>query len=547
MVNDFEKQDDIQNLLVRFIESDLDDEQRERLLTWSRSDPKAFEVYYDFMRDYAIISRQVAGHIQSASFFPEDCPYDHSFWEAFQEAELTSPTVEIEKPMPEWKPVELLKIEKSPRTINKFSLYSAIVSIAALVFVLIFIRFAPPAASSVATIADSLDAQWGKGQHSTAIGDQLWNNEGPRWLKEGTVKIVFDYGAEVILEGPVEFELVSANQMQLHSGRLYAIVPERATGFIVHTPYATVIDQGTEFGVKVDFDGSSDVHMFKGKALLVPGSDGDKKASVGLAAGQAKMVTQSGWVSDIEFKKQMFVRRIDSQKGFLLRGTSLDLTDLINNGNGFGTGTPGKHIDLGTGQIKLLENSDIQYSDNMYHPCMELPFVDGVFVPDRESVPVQISSQGHLWKDCPDTSGRFAEGIYTGENDQYPIPRGSDFDQQRNGTDAYPAMMMYINAGVTFDLAAIRDSLPPEVKIVRFEAMCGVSQLANTQTARVGFSVLIDGENRFETKTRKSSSEPTRIVVELGQDDLFLTLASHELDLQWGNRSFFAKPRLILE
>jgi hypothetical protein len=47
-----------------------------------------------------------------------------------------------------------------------------------------------------------------------------------------------------------------------------AHVPESARGFSVLTPHATLIDHGTEFGIRTDAGGNANVHVMKGEVEL---------------------------------------------------------------------------------------------------------------------------------------------------------------------------------------------------------------------------------------------------------------------------------------
>src|SRR5208337_1522380 len=83
-------------------------------------------------------------------------------------------------------------------------------------------------------------------------------------LAEGVARIVFDNGAEVMLEAPADLELVSAQRCVLHGGRLVGRVPQQAIGFTVDTPTAVLKDLGTEFGVNVKDAQTADVQVFNG-------------------------------------------------------------------------------------------------------------------------------------------------------------------------------------------------------------------------------------------------------------------------------------------
>ena len=87
---------------------------------------------------------------------------------------------------------------------------------------------------------------------------------GPLRLIEGMVKLRFNSGAEVTLAGPMRFDLRSPNSGFLHTGDLFAHVPKPAVGFAVRTPTAKVVDLGTEFDIRVDESGATDVSVREG-------------------------------------------------------------------------------------------------------------------------------------------------------------------------------------------------------------------------------------------------------------------------------------------
>src|SRR5207249_1491314 len=105
---------------------------------------------------------------------------------------------------------------------------------------------------------------------------------------QGLAEIRFQCGARVVLQGPADFELLSASSARLKHGKMTARVPGPATGFEVLSPQGQVIDLGTEFGMSVSEDGSTDVYVFEGKVAARP-SDGSQAlaAPVNLIEHQA--------------------------------------------------------------------------------------------------------------------------------------------------------------------------------------------------------------------------------------------------------------------
>jgi ferric-dicitrate binding protein FerR (iron transport regulator) len=137
-------------------------------------------------------------------------------------------------------------------------------AVAAAVVVALWLGLAGRAGTTgqLATLVSDKPCKWDAGTLPTEPGARL--TAGRLRLAEGIARIVFDHGAEVILEAPADFELVSAQRCLLHGGRLVAKVPSAAIGFTVDTPTAAVKDLGTEFGVNVRDAQTADVQVFDG-------------------------------------------------------------------------------------------------------------------------------------------------------------------------------------------------------------------------------------------------------------------------------------------
>lgn len=117
----------------------------------------------------------------------------------------------------------------------------------------------------VATITSSDDCQW------QVLGEAVRLRPGTKLLAQnalnlisGTAEITFADGAMVVLEGPATFVVEQAGRAKLDLGKLVASVPLQAVGFTIATPTAEIIDLGTEFGVQVADEGTSEVHVLKG-------------------------------------------------------------------------------------------------------------------------------------------------------------------------------------------------------------------------------------------------------------------------------------------
>lgn len=108
---------------------------------------------------------------------------------------------------------------------------------------------------------------------------------GPGWirLRSGSLSLVFLCGANVVLDGPVEFRLIDESNAFCASGEVFAEVPQQAIGFQIEVPQAKVVDLGTSFGMKVDPDGTI-VHVVKGEVEVSDEGDGQRLLEIGESA-----------------------------------------------------------------------------------------------------------------------------------------------------------------------------------------------------------------------------------------------------------------------
>ncbi len=156
--------------------------------------------------------------------------------------------------------------------------------------------------SDVAKVVNSYNAEWESPLRQT--NNEIVLQEKSYHLKKGYAEIEFYDGAKVILEGPVEIELSSANGAFLKQGKLSASVPSGVEGFTIYTPSADMVDLGTEFRVQVGTDGSSDLYVASGLVSLIT-QHGDAHA---VHTGDAKSVSADGrLVKSIDFNSQKFI------------------------------------------------------------------------------------------------------------------------------------------------------------------------------------------------------------------------------------------------
>ncbi|MGY8696043.1 MAG: LamG-like jellyroll fold domain-containing protein, partial [Verrucomicrobiia bacterium] len=148
-----------------------------------------------------------------------------------------------------------------------------------------------------------------------ATGDSI--KLGEYVLTDGMVQFALANDVEVLVEAPARFRVDSPLLMALYEGRLSANVPPQGIGFTVETPGSEVIDHGTEFGVEVDAESQSEIHVFKGEVEVKARESESFVESVRLITDQATRVdTESGESSGIAVAPERFVRSFDEPVRF---------------------------------------------------------------------------------------------------------------------------------------------------------------------------------------------------------------------------------------
>jgi hypothetical protein len=145
-----------------------------------------------------------------------------------------------------------------------------------------------PTNSGVAVLSRSFGAQWNSTSNHPCQGQVL--EQGELRLVSGLVQIDFFNGAQVVLEGPVVFKLVSANEGFCETGKVRVEIPSQAQGFKITAPNLTVQNNGTAFGISVSSEGVSELSVFKGRleVLTAGGTNRDT-----LAEGDAVRVDKA--------------------------------------------------------------------------------------------------------------------------------------------------------------------------------------------------------------------------------------------------------------
>ncbi|MBI9016179.1 MAG: sigma-70 family RNA polymerase sigma factor [Phycisphaerae bacterium] len=412
---------------------------------------------------------------------------------------------------------------------SKVSLYTTAGAIAAIITLIIILNvwLNPPMPEfPIATLSETIAAQW-EGEINYQPGQKLFHRT--MKLSQGFAKIQMNDGAVVLIEAPAKFELRGPDEVFLFNGKLTAQINEVARGFVVLTQNMKLIDYGTEFGVEVDDNNNSIVHMTQGSASLIAGLSNQKKDSHMLLANEAIEVdSASSTLIEIPFDGNKFVRHIDSDKNMVWRGNDLCLADIVAGGKGMGNKRGNYGIDPISGKVLAKVNFGERMTQGEYALVNELEMIDGVFVPDASYGPVVINSSGAVFEDCPDTDGQYWTQIVSVDKFTWNMPGTYQQTRKSNifGDNENPVISMHANLGITFDLQAIRIEFPG-IKIKNFKSLCGLSDaplsgLAGPSKARVW--LLVDGKVRLDSGELSMLDDLAELGFELSDTDRFLTV-----------------------
>jgi|GEM_PF-7050375 len=86
-------------------------------------------------------------------------------------------------------------------------------------------------------------------------------------LHSGVIELLTVKGTRVVVEAPARFRFESAQLLNVELGRVLAVVTPAGKGFTIQTPVGRFVDQGTEFGVEVTQDGSTEMHVYQGQVV----------------------------------------------------------------------------------------------------------------------------------------------------------------------------------------------------------------------------------------------------------------------------------------
>lgn len=251
-------------------------------------------------------------------------------------------------------------------------------------------------------------------------------------LVSGNAELQFTSGTNIVLEGPCEVEVLSANAAYLHAGKVFVDVAELSDGFTLETPDATIVDLGTEYAVSLD-DESTEVHVFEGSVIWEPGGNANAILAEQIEAGEARRYMRSRPTQGarIPLGLRQFVRSLEAAERDAASSNLLaydgfeNLAGHIRRGrSGFGWSGGWESSQRGRRKIATVLDAPAGTVFGMERSGRRLlQLTEGEAIRRQLERPLSLESDNAyfvsflLQRDCePGESGRFFEASVSGED-----------------------------------------------------------------------------------------------------------------------------------
>ena len=176
----------------------------------------------------------------------------------------------------------------------------------------------PTQSATIATLGDDRGCIW-EGEINARDNNRL--APGLLELKSGVAVIEFDGGARLALQGPAALELLDPKSALLERGEATVRCEEGLYSFSLLTPTSIVVDIGTEFGVAVEEDGASEIHVLDGEVEVTETSRGDQHHNYLLSEGNSLRMTQDGGGEEMAAPAREWVRDYTTEQDRVTRDT----------------------------------------------------------------------------------------------------------------------------------------------------------------------------------------------------------------------------------
>ncbi|MCM8539799.1 MAG: FecR domain-containing protein [Lentisphaeraceae bacterium] len=204
---------------------------------------------------------------------------------------------QIENDAPDVSLTVIKSIKKKQQ--NKITTFIALAAAAIITFTLLI-----PSSKNIVTVTNNLEASW---QYD--INSPL--KAGRYKLESGFTKLTFSSGADVLIEGPADFEIVNNMHLILTDGKVVADVSPSAHGFKIDTLNSNTIDLGTKFAVATDKSGATEIHVIQG---LVKSKSKTNKEYVELKKDEALQVNKENLSEKLEADSGKFLTMLPPKK-----------------------------------------------------------------------------------------------------------------------------------------------------------------------------------------------------------------------------------------
>lgn len=171
------------------------------------------------------------------------------------------------------------------------------------------VEISEPDVTDIATLSRTAGCVWAPDEPFRYEGQRL--STGSLNLLKGVATIRFDSDAMLVVEGPAKLDMLAIDSALVRQGKVVFSGIEDIDAFTLRTPFSTIYDEGTEYGVSVDPSGESEeIHVFDGGVLRESAlaADVSDPMSVRLAAGEARRFASSGVGEAISLSPSRFIR-----------------------------------------------------------------------------------------------------------------------------------------------------------------------------------------------------------------------------------------------
>jgi len=276
-----------EEIISAFIDGLLTDEESQAFLKRLESDESARELYLEMMNTHSLLQ------------------WEEGQTEPLPDLFQTPVEANVLKPAPD-------PANESARKQLLFTRYALVATLAACLFlsVLLVMESQPIQAEARLDSGDGVPAAMIIEEHNAVWEKTGWTQDVskplvPGWLKLKSGRTLIDFlgGTTIALQGPAELGINSDNRAYLKSGRLAVVGTSRNQNFTLTTANLAIVSQSANFGLLVNPDEETELHVFEGSVQVSPsksrpGEDIDQQpASVEplvVEAGQAMILDSQG-------------------------------------------------------------------------------------------------------------------------------------------------------------------------------------------------------------------------------------------------------------